>query len=114
MEMPTSLNTTSQIQTISRSINKYLHPLKLTATVYDLSNQYHSTLLIDFDTRLAKKAGFDFDGMQIILEDGTFELSEYQAGPNQDELHVFGEYKSINTAIKALLRGKRKPIKIWG
>ena len=54
-----------------------------------------------------------FDGMQIIAEnDGTFEVSEYMAGKNENELHIYLVTKSLTLALKDLIKGnKRKPIK---
>lgn len=56
------------------------------------------------------------DGMQIlyIRNERMYEVSEYQAGPKQDELHIYKETPSLKLAIKELLKGnKRKPIKVW-
>ena len=53
--------------------------------------------------------------MQIIYENGIFEVSEYQAGKNKNELHIFLETKSFKIALKNMMQGnkKRKVIKIW-
>ena len=53
-----------------------------------------------------------FDGMQIIkLPNGYYEVSEYLAGPNQDQTYVYKNTKSLNVALKDLIRGnKRKPV----
>lgn len=77
--------------------------------VHDVSTEGRPCLIIE--PRSGNNG--EFDGMQIIFEDGTYELSEYQAGPNQNELHVFGEYKTINAAYRRLLKGKKQPIQIW-
>jgi hypothetical protein len=51
--------------------------------------------------------------MQIIYENGIFEVSEYQAGKNQNELHIYKETKSFLIALKTLLKGnKQTTIKI--
>lgn len=59
----------------------------------------------------------EYDGMQIIytLNDKEFEVSEFQAGPNQDQLWVYTITKSKVNALKSLLKGNknRKPIKVW-
>ena len=55
-------------------------------------------------------------GMQILFDRSTktFEVSEYQAGKNQNELHIFTETKSLKKAIKSLLKGNnRTPKIIW-
>jgi hypothetical protein len=57
------------------------------------------------------------DGMQIIYDIPTkvYEVSEYMAGPNENEMYIFGEYKSLIPALKSLIKGNssngRKPIK---
>lgn len=59
----------------------------------------------------------EYDGMQIIyfLHSKTFEVSEYQAGPNQDKLYVYTNTKQPKKALESLLLGNknRKPIKVW-
>lgn len=59
----------------------------------------------------------EYDGMQIIyfLRSKTFEVSEYQAGPNQDKLYVYTDTKQPKKALESLLLGNknRKPIKVW-
>ena len=54
-----------------------------------------------------------FDGMQIIrFPDGTYEVSEYMAGPKEDEMYIYKETKSLKVALKDLIKGNnRKPIK---
>jgi hypothetical protein len=54
-----------------------------------------------------------------ILYDKTtkiYEVAEYQAGPDEKDLYIFGEYKSLIPALKSLIKGNsttgRKPIKI--
>lgn len=65
-----------------------------------------------------------FDGLQIIYlqkkseKKGIFEVSEYQAGPSNENLYIYSECKSLKSAITSLLKGnhehsKRKPIKVW-
>jgi translation initiation factor 1 (eIF-1/SUI1) len=57
------------------------------------------------------------DGMQIIydIKSKVYEVSEYMAGPNEDELYIFGQYKSLIPALKSLYKGNsnegRQPIK---
>ena len=57
-----------------------------------------------------------FDGMQIIRHpNNTFEVSEYMAGPNEDELYIYKETNSLKVALKDLLKGNnRKPIRKYG
>ena len=67
-----------------------------------------------------KRADF-FDGMQIVLfqnyaekNDWIFEVSEYQAGAKQNELHIYKKTKQLKTALKSLIKGnKQKPIEIY-
>jgi hypothetical protein len=53
-----------------------------------------------------------FDGMQIIKwPDGQYEVSEYMAGPNNDQTFIYKQTKSLNVALKDLIRGNnRKPV----
>lgn len=46
-------------------------------------------------------------GMQILWnsKEDVFEVSEYSAGNNSDELWVFGTYKNLSSAIDSLLKG---------
>ena len=58
-----------------------------------------------------------YDGMQIIFDFKTeqYEVSEYQAGPDENELHIFTDTKNYKEAIKSLLLGNknRTPIRIY-
>jgi hypothetical protein len=59
-----------------------------------------------------------FDGLMLNYfgnpKDNFFEVSEYQAGKNKNELHVYKITTSIDEALNELLKGnKRQPIKIW-
>ena len=84
--------------------------MNVSFNVTDLTTQYHSTFTIEPCTRKNEK----LEGMQIIYEDGTFEVSEYQAGEKENELHIYKETPFLITALKDLLKGnKRKPIKVW-
>lgn len=79
-------------------------------SVVDLSNKHNKTINIE-------PKGYDdltLDGMQIIYENGIYEVSEYQAGKNANELHIYLETKSFKVALTNMLKGNgRKPIKIW-
>ena len=81
--------------------------------VLDYSDEYFSKIYIDvYD--YSSVYGSKFDGMQIIFEAGIYEVSEFQAGANQNELHIYKETSSFKIALKELLKGnKRKPIKVW-
>lgn len=57
-----------------------------------------------------------FDGLMLnyFSNDNIFEVAEYQAGKNKNELHIYKETRSLTEALEELLKGnKRKPIKIW-
>lgn len=47
----------------------------------------------------------DMAGMQIIKEDGVYEVSEYGAGPKGEDLLIFGEHKTLDAAVKQALKG---------
>jgi hypothetical protein len=89
-----------------------LNPLGYSAKVETLLSEIH----IEPDTRKVGNHRKDFfDGMQINrFKDGIYEVSEYQAGKNEDELHIYKETKSLIVALKDLIKGnKRKPIKVY-
>ena len=76
-----------------------------------------NTFSFEPDTRKTGGERSDFfDGMQILyfVKEGIFEVSEYQAGPKGDQLHVYLETKSLKIALNRLLKGNRqRPVKIW-
>jgi len=80
----------------------------------------HGGYIIEPSTTLplnSKLKKDSLDGMQIVYEEKTkvYEVSEYMAGPNEDELYIYGEYYSLIPALKSLIKGNsnsgRKPIK---
>lgn len=84
---------------------------------YELGSIYKGAsgeIIIEPSTRKTgtKRKDF-FDGMQIIRHsDGMYEVSEYMAGPKQDELYIYKETKSLKVALKDLIKGNnRKPVK---
>lgn len=85
-----------------------LYPL--VANCSDLGNSYHADFSGYKNGRL--------DGIQIIAECGVFEVSEGQAGQDQNELHVFKNYKNVGNAINFIVKlnngaKKPRPIKVW-
>lgn len=67
--------------------------------IWDLTNEYHKIFHIEIVGR---------------NEDGIYEVSEYQAGINENELHIYKETKSLKIALRWFMKGnKQKPIKIW-
>lgn len=101
-----------KVADIRLRVQKFLRPLGYEAIV----TEEHDFILIEPSTRkVGDKRKDYFDGMQIIRDsDGTYEVSEYQAGENQNELHIYKKTKSLLLALKDLIKGnKRKPIKIY-
>jgi len=99
------------VSKIRSEVNDFLNPLGYSARVEELAG---GVIHIEPSTRLVGEHRKDFfDGMQISRwVDGTYEVSEYQAGKNENELHIFKETKSLIVALKDLIKGnKRKPIK---
>lgn len=99
---------------IRNKVNDFLHPLNMSAKVSDNGKE----IFIEPDTKKvgSNLKGGKLDGMQIIYfkEDNIFEVSEYMAGKNENELHIYETTKSLKIALKGLLKGnKRKPNKIW-
>jgi len=98
---------------IRDKVNNFLNPLGYSARVEKSTGDI--LYIIEPSTRKTGNKRTDFfDGMQIIaLDNGTFEVSEYQAGINENELHIYKITKSLTTALKELIKGnKRKPIRV--
>lgn len=58
-----------------------------------------------------------YDGLELNYYeyDSTFEVIEYQAGKNKDELRIYSRTKSLKIALKSLIKGNkgRKTIEKW-
>jgi hypothetical protein len=114
------------LQKIVASYHKELQRLikeNVSFNFSDLTSYNNTEIEILIDVLTSKKRP-EFDGMQIIYlqkkneKKGIFEVSEYQAGPCNENLYVYSECKSLKSAITSLLKGnhehsKRKPIKVW-
>jgi hypothetical protein len=99
------------VNEIREQVNSFLNPLGYTAIVDDLGQ---GDINIQPSTKKVGKNRTDFfDGMQINrFKDGTYEVSEYQAGKDNNELYIYKETNSLTDALKDLIKGnKRKPIK---
>jgi hypothetical protein len=97
---------------VREKVNNFLNPLGYSARVEKSIGDV--LYIIEPDTRKVGKNRSDFfDGMQILgMDNGSFEVSEYQAGANENELYIYKETKSLILALKDLIKGnKRKPIK---
>ena len=46
-------------------------------------------------------------GMQLLYENGLYEVSQYQAGKKENELHIYTVTKSLKIAIKSLAKGNK-------
>lgn len=102
---------------IAEKAGQILHPFGVYADVSDVGD------CIVITPNGSKAKGIkpeSLHGMQIIFDKptGTYEVSEYQAGPKQDELWIYLETKFLPVALKNMLKGnaeysKRTPIKKW-
>jgi hypothetical protein len=107
-----TIKTDQIILKINNVLFEKMYNKNISFKIDNLSNQYNQTIYIDL-YNYSKVYGSKFDGMQIIYENGIFEVSEYQAGKNQNELHIYKETRSFIIALKTLLKGnKQNPIKI--
>lgn len=109
---PGNISNVTLTKEIREKAYKILLPLKVGVKVSDAGN----TITIEPSDYSRSQYKSKLDGMQIIydLEKQEYEVSEYQAGPNKDELHIYKETPSLTVAIKDMLKGNgRKPIKIW-
>ena len=105
-------NMTDKLDKVREKVNNFLNPLGYSARVEKSIGDV--LYIIEPSTqKVGNKRKDFFDGMQILaFQDGSFEVSEYMAGANEDELHIYKETNSLNTALKELIKGnKRKPIK---
>lgn len=73
--------------------------------VSDYSDKYFSKIYIDV-YNYTKVYGSKFDGMQIIFEAGVYEVSEFQAGVNKNELHIYKETTSFKIAFLRRINNK--------
>ena len=104
----------AKVDEIREKVISFLNPLGYSATVDDLKSEI---LIEPSTTKVGKNRKDFFDGMQINydVKEGKYEVSEYQAGKNKDELHIYKVTPSLTIALKDLIKGnKRKPIKVWG
>jgi len=63
------------------------------------------------NTIIAEPMGYKgtlLDGMQIIFENGIYEVSQFMAGKKQNELHVYLKTKSLKLAMNSILKGNKK------
>lgn len=81
----------------------------------DVSGSGHTTIMIDING-----GGKKMEGMQIIYDsdENKYEVSEYQAGPKGEDLMIFGEYKTVEAALKQALKGNsteggQTPKEVW-
>lgn len=85
--------------------------------VDNLSNKHHNIIMIEPSKYNKSIYGDKLDGMVINYENGIYEVCEFQAGKNENELHVFIETKSFKIALKNMLKGNKRPLnkilKIW-
>jgi hypothetical protein len=113
MEISTFAQGKKETAKINKILFDTMQGKNISFKVLDYSDEYFSKIYIDVYNYL-KFYGSKYDGMQIIYEAGIYEVSEFQAGKNQNELHIYKETKSFKIALKSLLIGnKQKPIKIW-
>jgi len=98
------------VQVLKEQVSELLEGTGVRATISQIPRQ---EVIIDFWGNSTEHES-RMDGMQIISINGVYEVSEYQAGPKQDELHIYLETKSLKRAISNALKGnRRKPKKVW-
>jgi len=106
------MKNTKLIKNINVHLYKTMQNKGVSFQIDDCSHNQRPTLVI---TPSTDKTNSYLDGMQIIFEDEIYEVSQYQAGKEENELHIYLETKSFKVALTNMLKGnkKRKPIKIW-
>jgi hypothetical protein len=103
---------TNELDKVREKVDNFLNPLGYSAKVGKSVGDV--LYIVEPSTKKVGKNRSDFfDGMQILaFQDGTFEVSEYQAGENENELYIYKETNSLTNALKDLIKGnKRKPIR---
>jgi hypothetical protein len=103
-----------QVQEFAESVHNTLKELNLNFNVkIDFQKNYLNKIdCISIEPTNYK--GNNFDGMQILYTSEGYEISEYQAGENKNELHIYNVVHDLKLALCLLALGNgRKPIKIW-
>ena len=92
-------------------VNKFLNDYGMSARI----SKGNREIYIEPDTRkTGRLPKGSLDGMQIVYEGGNFEVSQYMAGKNENELHIYKNTKFLKTALEELIKGNdRRPIKIY-
>ena len=105
-----NLKSTKVINTVNEILYSQMKDQNVSFQIFDCSLAGNITITIE----PIRYKGNDLDGMQIIYENGIFEVSEFQAGKNNNELHIYLETKYFKIALKNMMQGnkKRKAIKI--
>jgi hypothetical protein len=107
----------AEIKKIHSVLSELMTNKKVSFKVDNLSNKYHNILMIEPYYYTNSIYGSKLDGMVINYEDGIYEVCEFQAGENANELHIFLETKSFKVALKNMLIGNKRPqskiLKIW-
>lgn len=96
-----------QISKIKKAIARYFTSNDIRVSI---DNGYEFITIYPETTKRPDLAGLQ---MTWFLNDNVFEFSEYMAGENENELHIFSINKSLNACLRSFLKGKRTPIKIY-
>ena len=109
--MEATSNGTLETQKINNTLYELMKDKGISFKVDNISDKFNTTIMVE----PIRYSGNLLDGMQIIFENGVYEVSQFQAGKNKNELHVYLETKSFQIALKNMLKGnkKRTAIKIW-
>jgi len=100
-----------ELEQIKSIVDSFLQPLGMSASIDNLGGYY---VIEPSTTKTGANRPDFFEGMQIsCFEDGTFEVSEYQAGGQRNELWIYKSTPYLKVALKDLVKGnKRTPIKV--
>lgn len=98
---------------LAEDVNEYLSKNDLKNVAFKVSKVSNKSYQIEPHSY----KGNGLDGMIINLENGIYEVAENQAGAKQDEMWIYGEYKSLSRALTSILKGNselgRTPVKFW-
>ena len=81
---------------------------KISFTVENLSSGANETILIEPLNYQKSDLKEKLDGMQILYQNGIFEVSEIKAGKNEDQMHIFLLTRSFKIALRNMLKGNKR------
>lgn len=83
--------------------------VKCNFNIDNLTFENNQTILIEPETKNKKFNGMMINYFKHTSEIfGVYEVAEYQAGKNKNELHIFSNHDNLKDAIKCLSKGNKR------